>query len=59
MLCRPSFVTELPTIRSDDGTLHIGNDECVIFYERLSGLTDLLATALVFKEGNPVYRMHR
>ena len=50
----PSFVTTLPTIVYEN-MIYSGIEEVVYFYEKISGISNLLDKALEFKHKNPKY----
>jgi hypothetical protein len=54
----PAWVTELPSIETSGGQRYIGFDQCIQFYESLSGRSDLLADALAFKDKHRYFRIH-
>jgi hypothetical protein len=55
----PPWVASLPTIHDlTNQQVYVGLDACITFYERLSGIPDLLQKSRRFKERNPEYRIH-
>lgn len=54
----PSWVTQLPSIETSVGDRYIGLEQCTLFYEAVSGKSNLLNEASVFKTNNPHYRIH-
>jgi len=54
----PTYVTSLPTILFNK-ELYIGFDNCVKFYEKISGVNDLINKANKFKENNPNYKIKK
>lgn len=54
----PAWVTELPSIETDGGQRYVGLDQCIQFYEHVSGRSDLLKDALAFKETKRDFRIH-
>jgi hypothetical protein len=56
----PQWVTELPAIKDlDDGTLYVGMQRCVSFWEARSGVSNLRDRARAFSEQHPAFRVQR
>lgn len=54
----PSWVSDLPSILiPSTGERFIGLDECVQFYEQVSGVNGVLEEATEFKKKHPEYRI--
>jgi hypothetical protein len=55
----PYWVTQLPSIYDVDNSQQlVGFENCVQYYERVSGISDLLNKATEFKACNPTYRIN-
>lgn len=55
----PAWVTHLPSIcLADTGDHIVGLDGCVRFFEKESGVHDIVRKANDFKKENPTYRIH-
>jgi hypothetical protein len=54
----PFWVTELPAIETENGDRYIGLDECVKYYEKSNGETELVSKSHKFKMLYPDYRIH-
>lgn len=52
----PNWVSSIPSILYDDEKF-IGLSECIRFYEKYSGITNLLSTALKWKQSNQNYHL--
>ena len=51
----PGWVHRVPSIETSSGDKYIGIDECVEYYEQISGVDDILQKALEFKRLHPRY----
>jgi hypothetical protein len=54
----PSWVTDLPSIKTIKGDMYIGLRECLIFYETESNISNLQYKAKSFKEKYPDYKIN-
>jgi hypothetical protein len=55
----PLWVLECPSIHAlTTDKKYIGLNACVLFYEEVSGITDLLQKSIQFKQLHPEYRIH-
>jgi CRISPR/Cas system CMR-associated protein Cmr5 small subunit len=53
----PSWVSSLPAIETETEH-HVGLDECVAFYEKVSGIKHLIEKSKEFKKKFPEYRIN-
>lgn len=53
----PTWVTELPSIECN-GQRFIGLYACITFYECMTGIHDLHAKAIQFKQEQPNFRIY-
>jgi hypothetical protein len=52
----PSYVNEIPSLLDvKENVLYEGIDEVVNYYEKISGIPDILTKATAFKKDNPKY----
>ncbi len=54
----PPWVTALPAIEEGGGQQHVGLYACVQYYERISGISDLLIKATAWKTLHSTVRIH-
>lgn len=51
----PEWATSLPSIKTHSGTLYIGLEQTIAFYEQTFGVKDVYNKAKFFKTLNPLY----
>lgn len=58
----PSWVNELPSIetisKEKEKERYVGLNECISFFEKITGIENLYEKSQIFKKLNPEYRIH-
>ena len=54
----PSWVTQLPSIETDQGMRYIGLQQSIFYYETSYKIKNLMSMAHKFKSDHPDFRIH-